>query len=147
MPVKETAVRQDPEKTHDSEGPLDVQPVSSAGATKYAEDLAFMEEYVEVMVAPSPGQDDTTRLVGPVSVNGIGQYFIRGEWVKCKRKFLGALLRARQESWTFGYKRTPDGQTRDTQAAIQNARFPLSGVRDQNPKGAAWLQAKQQERI
>lgn len=147
MPVRETPVRQESVVTHDSTGDLDIQAVSEAGAKRYAEDLSFMEEEVEVMIAPTPGQSDTTRLVGPIIINGVGQYFLRGEWTKCKRKFLGAILRARQESWTFGYKRAPDGQTKDTQVAIQNARFAIANVRDQNPKGTTWLYEMQQERI
>lgn len=149
MPVRETKVdARDGIKT-ESTGDIEasVQPVEEAGAKQYAEDLAFMEEELEVMLAPSANQDDTTRLVGPVCVNGVGQYFIRGQWVKCKRKFLGALLRAKQESWSFGYQRLADGQTRDTQTAMQNNRYQLAGVRDQNPKGQTWLSAMQQERI
>jgi hypothetical protein len=127
------------DQTTDGSG-LHIQPVSAEAAGKYAEDLAFLEEEVEVMLQAQTGDGDTTRLVGPIAVNGVGIYVPRGEWVKMKRKFLGVLLTARTESWTFTAAPTPNGGAKHREYAVRNARFPIAGVRDNNPRGAGWLQ-------
>lgn len=138
----------EPQKVHESEGSSPViTPVESEAVADYARDLAFMEEEVEVCIAPPISDSDSTRLVGPIVVNGVGQYFIRGEWTKTKRKFLEVLLDAKTEHWTFSYKRAPSGDMVDTQYSIQTGRFALAGVRDSNPKGLAWMQQVQQRQI
>lgn len=125
-----------------------IQPISAVpieNAKSYAADLAFMEEIVEVMISPSHDSADTTRLV-EVSVNGKTQYFIRGEWTKCKRYFLERLLRAKNESWRFAYKHASDGATVQTEYASQFFRYPVN-IRDMNPKGQAWAQSITEARV
>jgi hypothetical protein len=121
-----------------------VEPVRAEAAGKYAEDLAFLEEEVEVMLQAQVGDGDSTRLVGPIAVNGVGIYVPRGEWVKMKRKYLGVLLSARTEQWTFTASPTATGGAKHREYAVQSNRFPIAGVRDSNPKGAGWLQHLQQ---
>lgn len=146
MPTYETKPQPpSPTKVHESDGTTPV--IVPVGSERYAEDLAFLEEEVEVMLSPPTGEDDTTRLVGPICVNGKCQYFIRGEFVKTRRKFLAVLLRAKTDRWTFAYKYGTDGRPIDTQFAMQSGRHYIAGLKDTNPKGAAWLQSLQQERL
>ena len=56
-----------------------IQVVQNEDVSRYARDLAFMAEPVEVMILPSHNKDDTTRLV-TIAVNGTTYYLIRGEW-------------------------------------------------------------------
>jgi len=104
----------------------------------YFADLAFMNEEVEVMVAPSNDPHDSIRAVS-ASVNGKDEWFMRGEWKKVKRCYVEVLVRAKREQWQFSYKRAPDGSTQQVEYGTQSQRFPVS-VKDINPKGAVWLQ-------
>ena len=110
---------------------------------RYAEDLAFNEEEVEVMLQPSTG-GDTTRLAGPFICNGVGIYVPRGEWVKMKRKYLGIILTATTDQWTFTSTPVGNAGARNFEHAVRTGRYPIAGVRDNNPKGAKWLQVLQE---
>lgn len=113
-----------------------IQTVENDDVVKYAADLAFMEEEVEVLIMPSYNTDDTTRLV-EIGVNGKSFYFLRGEWTKCPRYVLAVLATAKKQAWNFGFRQAPNGvptQTSDSQWLL---RYPHQ-YRDQNPKGAAW---------
>jgi hypothetical protein len=145
MPTKETRVEQEPKEVYRGEhssddGPM-IQPFTANPTVleKYAEELAFLEEYVEVMINPSTDPRDTTRLVDGIGCNGQFECFMRGEWKKVKRKFLYSLATAKPVSYQFGIKMGRDGRPTNTDFAASVSRFPFQ-VRDQNPKGAAWLQ-------
>lgn len=120
-----------------------VDPVPAEAAGKYAEDLAFLNEEVEVMLQPSSNPADSTRIVGPIAVNGQGIWVPRGEWVKMKRKYLGVLLSAHVDNWTFSAQPTSDGGSKNLQYAVQSGRYAVAGIRDQNPKGEGWLRQLQ----
>lgn len=113
-----------------------IQVVQNEDVSQYARDLAFMAEPVEVMILPSHNKDDTTRLV-TVSVNGKTHYLIRGEWKVVPRYILEVLVKAKRESWNFGYRKAPDGSTFETSNAYNVLRYPHH-YRDKNPKGQAW---------
>lgn len=113
-----------------------IQIVENDSIDQYARDLAFMAEPVEVMVLPSQNKDDTTRLV-TISVNGTTYYMVRGEWRVVPRFVLEVLVRAKRESWNFGYRKAADGSTFETSNAYNILRFPHH-YRDKNPRGAAW---------
>ncbi len=104
----------------------------------YASQLAFMEEVVEVMVHEST--DPNAEPIVHVAVNGMNQFFPRGEAVACKRKYLEVLARAKETSIST--------QTVNTDRDVINRinqhtalRYPFSVIRDSNPKGAAWLKS------
>jgi hypothetical protein len=124
-----------------------IDPVPAEAAGKYAEDLSFLNEEVEVMLQPSSNPADSTRIVGPISVNGKGIWIPRGEWVKMRRKYLGVLLSAHTDSWTFTATPTGDGGSKNQQYAVQSSRYSVAGIRDQNPKGEGWLRQLQQQRF
>jgi hypothetical protein len=124
-----------------------IDPVPAEAVGQYAEDLAFLNEMVEVMLQPSSNPNDSTRIVGPISVKGIGIWVPRGEWVKMKRKFLGVLLSAHTDSWTFTATPTSDGGSKNQQYAVQSGRYSVAGIRDINPKGEGWLRQLQQQRF
>jgi hypothetical protein len=114
--------------------PIDV--VEAAGIEKYAKDLAFMAEEVEVMILDSYDPEDTTKYVD-ISVNGKSYYFMRGEWRTCPRFVLEILATAKVQAWNFGYKRAPNGTTVQTSSSTHILRYPHH-YRDKNPEGAAW---------
>ena len=103
----------------------------------HAENLAFNEEQVLVCVFPSP--DPNAEKIVEVFNNGIPQRFIRGQWQICKRKYVEVLARAKPFNVS-----TPEvsdnagGRTTSIQTTT-GLRYPFE-MRDQNPRGAAWLQ-------
>lgn len=113
--------------------------VSAAGLdNSAAAQLAFLEEPVEVMVHEST--DTNAEPIVHVAVNGINQFFPRGEVVTCKRKFLGVLASAKTTAISVKNINTDT----DVVSRINKhtaLRYPFSVVRDSNPKGAAWLKS------
>ncbi len=120
-------------------GESEIVVVSAEGLDNgYAAQLAFMEEEVEVMVHEST--DQNAEPIVHVAVNGINQFFPRGEAVLCKRKYLEVLARAKETSIST--------QTINTNNDVINRinqhtalRYPFSVIRESNPKGAAWLKS------
>lgn len=104
----------------------------------YAAQLAFMEETMEVLVHEST--DVNAEPIVHVAVNGINQFFPRGEPVAVKRKYVEILARAKETSIAT--------QTVNTDRDVINRinkhtalRYPFSVISDPNPKGAAWLKS------
>ena len=113
-----------------------IQMVENEALASYARDLSFMAEPVEVLILPSHDKNDTTRLVS-VSVNGKSYYLLRGEWQTVPRFVLEVIVRAKRETWQFGYRKAADGSTFETSNAYNVLRYPHH-IKDKNPKGQAW---------
>lgn len=131
-PIKVVSYEQKEEDSFESP----IQIVENDDIASYARDLAFMAEPVEVMILPSHDKNDTTRLVS-VSVNGKSYYMLRGEWQTVPRFVLEIIVRAKRETWQFGYRKAADGSTFETSNAYNVLRYPHH-YRDKNPKGQAW---------
>lgn len=104
----------------------------------YADQLAFLEEPVEVMVA-EPQDEKESNLV-QLFVQGRSQMIIPGQPIVIKRKYLEVLARAKQ----IRYK--PVVKINDLTGAPVNMMIPrlvlrynFSVIQDKNPKGAEWL--------
>jgi hypothetical protein len=114
----------------------EIIPVGGPGAMAYADELAFMNEKVEVMIMESTNDNDSVRLC-TFGNNGTMYNLLRGEWATVPRFILEALVKAKKEAWSFAYKRNPDGSTSDTNRMHRGLRYPHQ-FRDKNPKGLAW---------
>lgn len=115
------------------ERPDDLVSVNKELNVSYLDELKFMEETVDVIVAEST--DPNSEDVVSVFNNGVSQYFIRGQVQTVKRKFLEVLARSKQTSIS-----TKDRSVGDVMIKRHTAiRYPFSVVSDANPKGAAWL--------
>jgi len=104
----------------------------------YAEQLAFLEEPVEIMVAEP--QDEKESSLVQLFVQGRSQMIIPGQPIIIKRKYLEVLARAKQ----IRYK--PVVKINDLTGAPVNMMIPrlvlrynFSVIQDKNPKGAEWL--------
>lgn len=104
----------------------------------YAEQLAFLEEPVEIMVAEP--QDEKESSLVQLFVQGRSQMIIPGQPIVIKRKYLEVLARAKQ----IRYK--PVVKINDLTGAPVNMMIPrlvlrynFSVIQDKNPKGAEWL--------
>lgn len=116
----------------------EIEPVEGPNAMVRAEELAFMEEKLEIMVMDNP---DTNAVPLPrVSVNGRNQFFLRGSPQTVRRKYVEAL--ARGKVTRFKQKNSVDPQT----GHIRQEMLPYTALADQfqvihdpNPKGIDWL--------
>lgn len=104
----------------------------------YADQLAFLEEPVEIMVAEP--QDEKESSLVQLFVQGRSQMIIPGQPIVIKRKYLEVLARAKQ----IRYK--PVVKINDLTGAPVNMMIPrlvlrynFSVIQDKNPKGAEWL--------
>lgn len=114
----------------------EVEVVDGPGAMKYAEEMAFMEEKMEIVVHEStdPNAADPVQ----VNVNGRNQFFFRGRPIVVKRKFVERLARAKRTSYNQNLNHSDPNKFNQlhSRTALQ---YPFSVVSDPNPKGADWL--------
>lgn len=114
-----------------------VEVVDKPMADSLVSELAFMEEKVDVMLHEST--DPNAENPVQVSVNGINQFFLRGQQQTVRRKYVEVLARAKKTAIS-----TPEmtNQVGERVAAIRKAtalHYPFSVTRDDNPRGQAWL--------
>lgn len=109
----------------------------------FAETLEFMEERVLVRVQTS-SEPYSERIV-EVYNNGVPQFFVRGEWVIARRKYVEILARAKPFSVTTPEALDARGNRTNRIETHNGQRYPFE-MKDSNPKGAAWLNAIFMER-
>lgn len=116
----------------------EIEIVEGPGAMAKAEELAFMEEPVEVMVMEST--DPNAEQLVQLSVNGRNQFVPRGIPVKMRRKFVGVLAATKQTSYTQQKRIDPrNGNVSMTMDPHTALRYPFTVISDQNPRGGDWL--------
>ena len=114
-----------------------------------AEQLAFNEEPVEVMVYPS--SEENAPLTVPCWVNGRGaEVFQNGRWnvlgflpvgvnVITRRKYAEVLLRAKKDKISTDHQGTeverPQNKVRRVSSAVAN----IQVITDRNPRGIEWV--------
>lgn len=104
---------------------------------EYAKQLAFNEELVTVMVHET-AEENAAPLVD-VYVNGVAQFFPRGEPVTCKRKYVEGLVRAKPTAISTDVRERNSENPQNVINRRSALRYPFSIVEDKNPNGAAWL--------
>jgi len=114
------------------------EPIIIAGkmvSPEKAAELAFNEEILTVLVHESTDVNDDP--MPGVWINGISQFFLRGIEQNVKRKFVGALARAKKTVYT--QQRLPDnaGYRQIGHTRLAN---PFQVIYDPSgAKGVAWL--------
>lgn len=96
---------------------------------------AFSNEILTVRVATSALDPAPV----PTMVNGINQYFLRGQKQKVKRKYVEALARAR--TYTYDQEQADPrdpSNIRMVERAVLS--YPFEVLHDPNPKGQQWLE-------
>lgn len=136
--AEEVSIKQQPDllmkTTGDAERAEQILEVNNEIDMSYADDLAFMEEMVDVRVEEST--DPNAEPVVAVFNNGQSQYFVRGKTQRVKRKFVEVLARAKQTTVNTVEDRNEGAVRLKRHTSI---RYPFSMTRDDNPKGYAWL--------
>jgi len=115
----------------------EVEPVSADRLSEKAAKLAFLEEKVEVMVHESA--DPNAEPIVETWVNGVAQRFIRGQTQTVRRKYVEVLARAKNTGIKTNEVMDHNGDR--TTAIVKHTalKYPFSVIRDENPRGAAWL--------
>lgn len=103
----------------------------------HIEELAFNEEFVDVMVHESDSPD--AEPIVEVFNNGTRQMFPRNMVVTCRRKYLEGLIRSKPVSYANVEFVREDGVRAVKYPKRSSLRYPFQVVRDDNPRGVAWL--------
>lgn len=114
-----------------------------------AEQLAFNEEPVEVMIYPS--SEENAPLTVPCWVNGRGaEVFLNGKWQSLghlpvgvrlitRRKYAEVLLRAKKDKISTDHQGTEVERPQNKVHRISSAVANIQIVNDRNPKGIEWV--------
>lgn len=125
----------------DSLEPNTVELAERMPDAKKAEELIFMQDIVTVILHDTnePNADPTPC----VTVNGINQFFIRGERVQCKRMFVNRLAEMKRTSYTQAEGVDSSGARAYWQKKHNSLVYPFAVVEDPaGERGRAWLDAK-----
>jgi hypothetical protein len=127
----------------ESEDIISGEAMLAAGQKDYLAQLAFMEEKVTVVVHESSNINDEPMPM--VSVNGRNQFFVRGQDVEVRRKYVEVLARSKPEAISTEVSERNSENPRNRILRKRSHKYPFNVVHDANPKGAAWLKALLQE--
>lgn len=103
------------------------------------DELAFMEELVEVMVHDST--DENAENPVQTACNGTNQFFWRNQPQVVRRKYVEILARAKTTSISTREATDMNGDRTMRIGKASALRYPFSVIRDENPRGSAWLRA------
>ncbi len=109
------------------------------GLSKQAQDLAFMEEYIEVMLHESTDKNAENPVF--TSNNGTPQYFYRGQVQRVRRKYVDILASCKEHSLATPEYTTNEGTRSMKITRRSSLKYPFSVINDPNPRGAAWLRS------
>lgn len=114
--------------------------LKSPSVDKYAKDLAFMEQKVTFVVAPGTKEEAPVITLG---VNGQNVNVVRGQPIRCARKFLNTLFTFVHEMATDHYQ-DKDGLTQTRLVKRQVPAFQTSIMED-TPEGRSWFAQQQRQ--
>lgn len=115
----------------------EIVPVDGPDWKAKAELLAFMEEPVTVVVHTST--DKNASQIVEVWNDGRVQRFLRGEEQVVKRKFVEVLARAKSDTFRSVEYMDEAGNQAFRYPKTTSLKYPFAVIRDDNPKGSAWL--------
>lgn len=139
-------VGQDKPRTMKSTGPAkqalepaQVEVVDRPVDKQWAEQMAFMDEIVTVMVHEST--DENAEPIVEVFCNGVPQRFIRGKEQPVKRKFVEVMARAKGTRYSQEKYTDANGVEGYRQVPHTALRYPFTVSEDKNPRGKDWLKS------
>lgn len=122
---------------------LYIEPVAPALFNDIAAELAFLEEYVIIEIHET--MDPQAELVIHLAINGRSVYLARGRHEIVKRKYVEQLLRAKPQTVKTQVAKGNDGDYVNRTIKSAAMKYPFAIVRDDNPKGRAWMKKILQE--
>jgi len=114
----------------------DVQVVQETALGDYADELAFMNEKVTLLV--HEGTDINAERVIHISCNGQNRFVARGRPTQVERRFVEVLCNARRTSIRTVSGADERGNAINKINAYTAVRYPFSVLND-TERGAAWL--------
>lgn len=128
-----------------STGGLSIEPATTDSLTDgYADELAFMEENIEIMVMET--SDENAENPVTVGCNGVFKQFFRGVPTVAKRKFVDCLI-VKSGRVTTPKIRNNAGEDAFAIRQASAHKFPFNVISDRNPKGAEWLRRRMMDQI
>lgn len=102
-----------------------------------AADEAFMNEFVTVHVHSTTDENQPSQFI--INCNGVNQPVIRGVDISMRRKYVEILARMKETKYT---QVTPNPAAPDVSElkARHGLVYPFDLIKDENPRGRAWLQ-------
>jgi hypothetical protein len=117
---------------HDSE-------IEVVNLTANLDAVSFFNEIVTVVVHEST--DQNAEPIPQVTVNGRNQFFLRGQPIKVRRKYVAALARAKRTSFRQSIRTDElSGGVVQRMTPSTGLVYPFSVIDDPNPRGREWLQ-------
>lgn len=113
---------------------------TSMAAKNYIDELAFMEEMMEIRIEPSA--EDNPRQILDFYVNGVPVWIRVGEPTWVKRKYVEVIARSKPMSIRTEHdtpETSPESGPQNRVLRSSRAQFPFSVLTDKNPRGHAWL--------
>lgn len=145
LETEELDVRQDKTREMSSTGPAKfkpttIEPAESMPNKDWADNMAYAEQPIKVMVHDTTNPTDEK--IVEVWVNGVAQRFMRGQEQVVKRKYVENLARAKRT--TRGNEKYTDDQGIEGYRwpAHTALRYPFSVIEDAHPNmpdGRPWL--------
>lgn len=102
-----------------------------------ADALAFLEENVTIVIMDT--SDKNAEFLVPLWVNGRSQYIFRNQPTDIKRKFVEALARAKETTYTQEYYKDANNNNAIRNIPHTALKYPFTILHDANPRGPAWL--------
>lgn len=102
----------------------------------YADDLAFGEDVLDIMLQPS--SEENAPMIIDVYVNGEAKWIPVGERVQLKRKFVEVLMRSKPISIQTNHEDIGSKMVQNRVIRNQRSKYPLSIIHDPSPKSAEW---------
>ena len=119
-----------------------IQPVDTPLNKAYLDELAFMEEIIEIMIH----EVDDPAAENPVAAGNSGrvQYFSRGVPAKARRCIVDSLIVKTDRISTPEYFNGAGERARSIKRTSA-LKYPFSVISDPNPKGGEWLRRRMAE--
>lgn len=134
-PVGQDAPRDIPATGEARIDPPLIEPITEERFNAKADELAFMEEPVTIVI-PSSGQENEEIFI-PVGNNGRTVYIRRNVETTLRRKFVESLLRARKTTYRVEAKILQDGNVDQRAVPATGLLYPFDVTND-TPRGHAW---------
>ena len=114
----------------------EIELIEGPGAMKKADELAFMEEKIVIVISEST--DANAEDPVPLGINGRMKFVFRGQPTIIQRKYVERLAKAKTTSYKQDLNKT-DPVEFNKLVSRRAHQYPFAVIRDDNPDGAAWL--------
>lgn len=140
MANKRTIIGSDDNPDHQVEvhGDQELEPIVNQEFDRTVAEEAFMNELVEIEVAPTTDDNAPSSFV--LNVNNVNQPIMRGVPIKVKRKYVEVLARCKETRHTQPVRDMTNPEAGNALIGRTALAYPFQVLQDSG-KGMAWLRA------